>query len=464
MPSVRAKLLFQFFLRAKTNRFPANGSCDSALGRGRAHMHAQRRLSWRHHWGRPCTADRMCASSPLSFMVVAYCTSSTPPCHILNCCAETWLFFLCVGRVSAARGSVSGSTCSWMVESTTCSRYRSQVWQTKVLVWLDGQSFEQGSISPLWLAEHLRAADSAVKTALAWRISLEETMSFGFSCPIFRVWTLPFRALLCWGSGGNPWRLGRARWRPLGMSSFPVTWSGVILKQATTTTTTTTTTAKVREFAELLSRRRSSCRTYQPWMVRRDAIDVPVRTACFTWSWTWQWTNCRTVLGDFVTQMNLYFAQVLAERDGNTQPFPGVDVNELWIGRVRPKFQVQLPPAWVLLQHATSERYHAFSLASVHTCLVQRQTVDWHMECWPPARLLSKYYSMWHSIIFFVAVVAWFTYNPLYWDTLQHIWLLVVTRAFNRHNSWMNMYLIRWPSSKLVGLLLSSADICFCQN
>ena len=60
---------FFVFLRAKTNHFPANVWCDSALGRGRAHMHAQRRLSWRHHWGRPCTADRMCASSPLSFMV-----------------------------------------------------------------------------------------------------------------------------------------------------------------------------------------------------------------------------------------------------------------------------------------------------------------------------------------------------------------------------------------------------------
>ena len=60
---------FFIFLRAKTNHFPANGSCDSALGRVRAHMHAQRRQSWRHHWGRPCTGDRMCASAPLSFMV-----------------------------------------------------------------------------------------------------------------------------------------------------------------------------------------------------------------------------------------------------------------------------------------------------------------------------------------------------------------------------------------------------------
>ena len=66
---VSRQAAFSSFLRAKTNHFPANGWRDSALGRGRAHMHAQRRLSWRHHWGRPCTADRMCASSPLSFMV-----------------------------------------------------------------------------------------------------------------------------------------------------------------------------------------------------------------------------------------------------------------------------------------------------------------------------------------------------------------------------------------------------------
>ena len=31
-------------------------------------------------WGRPCTVDRTRASSPLSFTVVAYCMSSTPPC------------------------------------------------------------------------------------------------------------------------------------------------------------------------------------------------------------------------------------------------------------------------------------------------------------------------------------------------------------------------------------------------
>ena len=43
-------------------------------------MHAQRRLSWRHHWGRPCTADRMCGSSPFLLWLVAYCTFSTPPC------------------------------------------------------------------------------------------------------------------------------------------------------------------------------------------------------------------------------------------------------------------------------------------------------------------------------------------------------------------------------------------------
>ena len=78
-----APSIFFIFFRAKTNHFPANGWCDSALGRGRAHMHAQRRLSWRHHWGRPCTADRMCASSPLSFMVgcVLYVFNAPFPNH-----------------------------------------------------------------------------------------------------------------------------------------------------------------------------------------------------------------------------------------------------------------------------------------------------------------------------------------------------------------------------------------------
>ena len=60
---------FFIFLRAKTNHFPANGSCDSALGRRRAHMHAQRRLH-----GAIIEADLAlpiaCAlPPPLSFMV-----------------------------------------------------------------------------------------------------------------------------------------------------------------------------------------------------------------------------------------------------------------------------------------------------------------------------------------------------------------------------------------------------------
>ena len=35
------------------------------------------------------------------------------------------------------------------------------------------------------------------------------------------------------------------------------------------------------------------------------------------------------VLGDLVKQTNLYFAQLDAEREGGTQPFPRVDVNEV---------------------------------------------------------------------------------------------------------------------------------------
>ena len=44
--------------------------------------------------------------------------------------------------------------------------------------------------------------------------------------------------------------------------------------------------------------------------------------------------NCRSVLGDLVSQMNLYFAQVLAKREGDTRPFPRVDQRDVGVSRI----------------------------------------------------------------------------------------------------------------------------------
>ena len=79
LPLFLPKLLFKCFARAE-NKPLSRQSCDSAPICTATYMHAQWRLSWRHHWGRPCTADRMCASSPPFFWLVGYCTFSTPSC------------------------------------------------------------------------------------------------------------------------------------------------------------------------------------------------------------------------------------------------------------------------------------------------------------------------------------------------------------------------------------------------
>ena len=67
VPSFRAKLLFHFFTRVNVPL--SRQSCDSAPICTGAYMHAQRWLSWRHHWGRPCTADRMFPPPPPPFLL-----------------------------------------------------------------------------------------------------------------------------------------------------------------------------------------------------------------------------------------------------------------------------------------------------------------------------------------------------------------------------------------------------------
>ena len=74
-----------FFCRLTTQKqitFPPS-AWQRANVRIAAYMHAQRRLSWSHHRGRPSTAGRICGLPPLFLSwLVAYCTFSTLPCAI----------------------------------------------------------------------------------------------------------------------------------------------------------------------------------------------------------------------------------------------------------------------------------------------------------------------------------------------------------------------------------------------
>ena len=88
--------------------------------------------------------------------------------------------------------------------------------------------------------------------------------------------------------------------------------------------------------------------------------------------------NCRRVLGDLVCQMNVYFAQVLAKREGDTRPFPRVDVNEMWafLGSVvcDPSFKYSYHP-----------HEFCYSMAQVRNTMSAHQCS--HIHAWFGARL-----------------------------------------------------------------------------
>ena len=224
----------------------------------------------------------------------------------------------------------------------------------------------------------------AVKTALAcdlWlpcRMSLGETMSFGFLAPYLGFelcGKLPLRDGLWWGSGGNRWPLGRARWhrnKLWGWVRFPVTWLGVIVEQATTT--------EVRELAELL--RRSPSPLPSIFMPDRSTVDGQTRCCrcacendvpCLLMDLVvHELQECVGRLGQ--SNKPLFCASACERRRHSALPScrRQLDVGFSRIGCVWPKFQVQLPPSWVLLQHATREKYHECTAVFTHPCLVQR--------------------------------------------------------------------------------------------